>query len=56
MVYLGLSQDETLKNYRLLGRGKDFILLALSHLLSWISGFHFTRSGSFKAYPAAKQL
>lgn len=45
MVYLGLSQDETLKNYRLLGHGKGFILLALSHLPSRISVFYFICSG-----------
>ncbi len=51
MVYLGLSQDETLKNYRLLGQGKDFILLALSHSPSRISVFHFIWSGSFSKPP-----
>lgn len=46
MVHLGLSRDETLKSYRLLGHGKDFIFspvesfaqsgMCLSFALKWL--------------------
>lgn len=53
MVYFGLSQDETLKNYRLLGHGKGFILRTLIHLPSQKSVFHFIFS---KDPPDSQQL